>query len=155
MCIRDSTNTVLSYHKTTPLATKEKSKPSGLLLSVSMQLCANPLCAARDIGQLDAFRLEFVADPIGLGKILRLLGLKPCADLRFDGCVLFAGFGDDVVLAAACLGTGRLFARLFRLDVYKRQHLNIKSAAAHRQNVNRGVSFQNAKPAQSCFGLRG
>ena len=75
-----------------------------------MQLYAVPLRAARNIGQLDTFRFEFVANSIGLGKILRFLGLKPCADLRFDGCVLFAGFGDDVVLAAAPFALAAFFA---------------------------------------------
>ena len=54
---------------------------------------------------------------------------------------------DD--LAKIARKTGKSLSEL------QKKHLNHKSAAAHRQNVNRGVSFQNAKPARSFFGLRG
>ena len=31
-----------------------------------------PLCAAGDIGDLDALRLEFIADTVGLGEVFGL-----------------------------------------------------------------------------------
>ena len=80
--------------------------------ALKYDLCAVPLCAAGDIGQLDARRLQLIADTVRLSKILRLLRLIPGADFRFNIRILLAGLGDDVVVSAALLRAGSLLACL-------------------------------------------
>ena len=47
-------------------------------------LYALPLGAAGHVGDLDALGLQFIADAVGLGKVLGLLGVSTVADQLLD-----------------------------------------------------------------------
>jgi len=71
-----------------------------------------PLCAAGDIGDLDALRLEFVADTVGLGEVFGLFRVIACLDLRGHSGIVTAILAEDGIRTC-----GRLFSRIALADL--------------------------------------
>ena len=72
---------------------------------------ALPLRAVRHIGHLDALCLQLVADAVGLGEVLRLLGVCALTDQRLDGLVRRAVLGDDGERTRVCAAAAAFFSR--------------------------------------------
>ena len=83
-----------------------------------------PLYTARDIGDFNALRLKFIADTVGLGKVLGFLRIVARLDLRGHSGIIIAVLAEDGIRAC-----GGLFRRIALADLIslfaqvKAQHL--------------------------------
>ena len=66
-----------------------------------------PFGAVGDVSELDALGLQLIADAVGLGKILGLLGIGPGADQRLHSGIGLAGLADDGELTGGRSSRGR------------------------------------------------
>ena len=71
-----------------------------------------PLYTARDIGDFNALRLEFVADTVGLGEVFGLFRVIACLDLRGHSGIVTAILAEDGIRTC-----GRLFSRIALADL--------------------------------------
>ena len=71
-----------------------------------------PLYTARDIGDFNALRLKFIADTVGLGKVLGFLRIVARLDLRGHSGIIIAVLAEDGIRAC-----GGLFRRIALADL--------------------------------------
>ena len=54
-----------------------------------------PLCTVGNIGNFDSLVLEFIADAVGLGKVLGLLGRCTSLEQLLNGSIRLTALGYD------------------------------------------------------------